>query len=294
MKLKFRRLAKSQIGFAQQPYLPPSKDHSEVKKIRLAVICCANDIPAARKLCGHISAKAACYRCHKRANVVGRRSNFGGFDDISEWFHDRDPEEHRTNAEAWRYCTTRDERDAHVSANLVRWSEMLRLPYFNPIRHLIVDPMHCLFLGIAKWIVKKLWIDGGKLSKSDFKLMENRAKQIKLPADMGRIPYKISTGDGFFGFTADQWKSFILIYAIPLMWDLLVTSNRNILANFVKACSLLTCQIINIDMLSQAHDRLLQVALLIEENYGQEFITPNIHLSLHITEIGRASCRERV
>ena len=59
---------------------------------------------------------------------------------------------------------------------------MLRLPYFNPIRHLIVDPMHCLFLGIAKWIVKKLWIDGGKLSKSDLKLMENRAKQIKLPA----------------------------------------------------------------------------------------------------------------
>ena len=197
--------------------LPSSKDHLEVKKIRLAVICCANDIPAARKLCGHISAKAACYRCHKRANVVGRRSNFGGFDDISEWFHDRDPEEHRTNAEAWRYCTTRDERDAHVSANLVRWSEMLRLPYFNPIRHLIVDPMHCLFLGIAKWIVKKLWIDGGKLSKSDLKLMENRAKQIKLPADMGRIPYKISTGDRFSGFTADQWKSFILIYAIPLM-----------------------------------------------------------------------------
>src|SRR5436853_4324392 len=76
-------------------------------------------------------------------------------DDISEWFQDRDPEEHRTNDEAWRYCTTRDERDAHVSANLVRWSEMLRLPYFNPIRHLIVDPMHCLFLGIAKWIVKK-------------------------------------------------------------------------------------------------------------------------------------------
>src|SRR5437868_13325068 len=55
--------------------LPPSEDHPEVKKIQLAVICCANDIPAARKLCGHISAKAACYRCHKRANVIGRRSN---------------------------------------------------------------------------------------------------------------------------------------------------------------------------------------------------------------------------
>ena len=44
---------------------------------------------------------------------------------------------------------------------------------------------------------KKLWIDGGKLFKSDLKLMENRAKQIKLPADMGQIPYKILTGMDF-------------------------------------------------------------------------------------------------
>jgi len=114
--------------------------------------------------------------------------------------------------------------------------------------------------------------------------MEKRAKEIKLPADMGRIPYKISTGEGFFSFTADQWKLFILIYPTPLMWDLLVTSDRKILANFVKAYSLLTCRIIDNNMLSQAHDRLLQVAKLIEENYGPESITPNIHLSLHITD----------
>jgi hypothetical protein len=264
--------------------LPQSENHPEGKKIRLAVICCANDIPAARKLCGHISALAGCHRCYKRANIVGRKLNFGGFDDMSEWFQDRDLEEHRTNAEAWRHCKSKDERRNHVSTTLVRWSEMLRLPYFNPIRHLIVDPMHCLFLGIARWIIKRLWIDGGKITKTDLKLMEKRAKEIKLPADMGRIPYKISTGEGFSGFTADQWKSFILIYAIPLMWDLLVTSDRKILANFVKACSLLTCRIIDNNMLGQAHDRLLQVAKLIEENYGPESITPNIHLSLHITD----------
>src|SRR5256884_7710588 len=100
---------------------------------------------------------------------------------------------------------------------------------------------------------------------------------------MGRIPYKISTGEGFSGFTANQWKLFILIYVIPLMWDLLVTSDQKILVNFVRAYSLLTCRIIDNNMLSQAHNRLLQVAKLIEENYGLKSITPNIHLSLHIT-----------
>src|SRR6266516_2708295 len=137
---------------------------------------------------------------------------------------------------------------------------MLRLPYFNPIRYLIVDPMHCLFLGIARWIIKRLCIDGGKITKTDLGLMEKRAKEIKLPADMGRIPYKISTGEGFFGFTADQWKSFILIYATPLMWDLLDEDNQEILANFVRACYLLVSQIIDEDILNEAHCRLLKVA----------------------------------
>ncbi|CAB5196929.1 unnamed protein product [Rhizophagus irregularis] len=81
---------------------------------------------------------------------------------------------------------------------------MLRLPYHNPIRHLIIDSMHCLFLEIAHWIVKKIWIDGGKLTKSHLEIMESHAKQIKIPADLGRIPSKISTGEGFSGFTADQ------------------------------------------------------------------------------------------
>ena len=39
--------------------------------------------------------------------------------------------------------------------------------------------------------------------------------------------------------------------------------------------------------LDEAHDRLLKVARLIEENYGKEMITPNIHLSLHIVECYR-------
>jgi len=68
------------------------------------------------------------------------------------------------------------------------------------------------------------------------------------------------------------------------MWDLLDDNDRKILANFVRACTLLVCRIINIDILREAHYRLLKVAKLIEENYGPERITPNIHLSLHIAD----------
>ncbi|GET61386.1 hypothetical protein RIR_e15761_A0A2N0NSE5_9GLOM [Rhizophagus irregularis DAOM 181602=DAOM 197198] len=28
----------------------------------------------------------------------------------------------------------------------------------NPIRFAAVDPMHCLFLGVAKWIIKSIFV----------------------------------------------------------------------------------------------------------------------------------------
>ena len=98
--------------------------------------------------------------------------------------------------------------------------------------------------------------------------MEKWAKNIQLPIDLGQIPNKIATGEGFSRFTADQWKTFILIYAIPLMWDLLAKPDWKILGNFVRACSLLVCQIIDYNILNEAYERLFKVATLIEENYG--------------------------
>ena len=113
------------------------------------------------------------------------------------------------------------------------------------------------------------------------------ASQIKLPSDLKRIPDKIATGEGFSGFTTDQWKSFILIFATPLTWNILKDDDWQILADFVRACFLLVSRIIDNDALNEAHSRLLSVALLIEKNYGPDMITPNIHLSLHLAECCR-------
>ena len=62
--------------------------------------------------------------------------------------------------------------------------------------------MHCLFLGIAKWIMK-LWIEEGVLSAQDLVLMEQRAKKFEVPSDLGRIQNKIAVEDGFSGFITD-------------------------------------------------------------------------------------------
>jgi len=61
-------------------------------------------------------------------------------------------------------CTIEESCRAHVSQNIVRWSEIYRLSYFNSVHFCVVDLMHYLFLGVAKWIVMKLWIGEGILN----------------------------------------------------------------------------------------------------------------------------------
>ena len=78
-----------------------------------------------------------------------------------------------------------------------------------------------------------------------------------------------------------------MIYATPIMWDLLEEDDQQILTNFVKACFLLTTRIIDDSALDEAQSRLLTVARLVEDNYGPEIITPSIHLFLHRTECCR-------
>ena len=95
-------------------------------------------------------------------------------------------------------------------------------------------------------------------------IMQERANKIKVPSDIGRIPNKIVTGDGFSGFTADQWKTFILIYATTITWDLIKDDDRKILSYFVRACNILVCRIISKSGLNEAHRRLLSMVKLVE------------------------------
>jgi hypothetical protein len=142
------------------------------RNIRVASILASCDIPAVRKVCGHVSALVSCHRCIKQANYEDHQHNFAGMDDMDEWFIDRDSDEHRQNALAWRRCNSDAAKRRFVRQTGVRCSELLRLPYFDPIWFIIVNPMHCLFLGIARWIMKRIWIDEGVLTPSDLRTIQ--------------------------------------------------------------------------------------------------------------------------
>ncbi|KAE9383257.1 hypothetical protein BT96DRAFT_793837, partial [Gymnopus androsaceus JB14] len=63
----------------------------------------------------------------------------------------KDPAILRKQAEAYRDAGSQKERQTLFEAHGVRWSELWRLPYWNPTRMLVVDSMHCILEGLVHY-----------------------------------------------------------------------------------------------------------------------------------------------
>ena len=65
--------------------------------------------------------------------------------------------------------------------------------------------MHCLFLDIMRWIMKRIWIEEGILVPKTLKKIQKKMNEFQVPADLDQIPGKVDIGEYFSNFTADQW-----------------------------------------------------------------------------------------
>ena len=70
----------------------------------------------------------------------------------------------------------------------VQYSELRRLPYSKPIRMHMVDPMYCLFLGIAKCGFVT-WINMNILDRNQLKLIDN--KMVKPNCLLMQVAYQV-------------------------------------------------------------------------------------------------------
>lgn len=62
---------------------------------------------------------------------------------------------------------TETERKAVESIYGARYTSLYELPYYDAVSSCIIDPMHCLFLGIAK-LFFRVWSSNGLMSVQDF------------------------------------------------------------------------------------------------------------------------------
>ena len=68
----------------------------------------------------------------------------------------------------------------------------------DPIRFAVINPMHCLFLGIVKWIIKSIFVNQEKLTMDQLHVAQSRMDHVELPSNIGQISPKIAIGDSGF------------------------------------------------------------------------------------------------
>ncbi|KAG2740663.1 hypothetical protein P692DRAFT_201727802, partial [Suillus brevipes Sb2] len=112
---------------------------------RSAIALAVCDLPAARHLAS-LAGTGSHFYC-STCNCY-HKTTYGRVD-FDSW-KPRDKDELRKFAEQWRDAATTSEREKLFKAHGVRYSELWRLPYWDPSRQLVIDPMHCILEGLVQ------------------------------------------------------------------------------------------------------------------------------------------------
>lgn len=117
------------------------------------------------------------------------------------------------------YVKSKDSIETSIG---VKYSALLELSCFNPISFDIIDPMHNLFLGTTKTVLKDIWLARGIITHSQLQGIQARVNSVVVPPTIGRIPRKIASS--FAEFTAEQWKNWTMVYSLFALCDILPTA----------------------------------------------------------------------
>ncbi|EIW56596.1 uncharacterized protein TRAVEDRAFT_127575 [Trametes versicolor FP-101664 SS1] len=150
--------------------------------VRAALVPLVADLLAARQLSGlgpHNHARVLCSVCTTPADGVENTD--------PATFEPRDLEKHRADAKAWLDARTTFEREKLFQSTGVRYSELLRLPYWNPFLYTVVDTMHNLYLGILQRHIRVIWgisvdVEDGDASGNMIGVAPERPSEAKMAA----------------------------------------------------------------------------------------------------------------
>ena len=193
-------------------------------------------------MCGFLghNASLGCNKCYKKfpSPSLGY-VDYSGY--ARESWPPRNVQMHRESCRELLKETTKTGMRKAESTRGVRYSALLALPYFNPVRFTVVDVMHNLFLGTGKYVFK-LWLATEILTKDSLKEIERRIRTFSVPGSVGRLPINITSNHG--GYTASQWQSWITLYSPVVLKGLLPTEHFQCWLLFVRACSILSERVV--------------------------------------------------
>lgn len=141
--------------------------------VRCALVPLVCDLPAARQTAGFGGHKSKFF-CHMCKLPRSSINNI----DVDSWVP-RTCEDHKETARKWRDLPTPQLRQAAFKQNSIRWSELFRLSYWDPIQYTVIDSMHNHYLGLLKHHCRNIW----RMNISDKESGEKSNKEPSYPTE---------------------------------------------------------------------------------------------------------------
>jgi hypothetical protein len=211
--------------------------------------------------------------------VFGEKPNYGN---LSRRYPHRKWENIATQVAEIQRQTSSSTREALEKKYGVRYTELSRLEYYDGVQFTVIDPMHNLFLGTAKTMLKDVWPRTDNLSSGDLDQIQDCVDLTNTPAEIGLIPRKIASC--FSSFTAAQLKNWTLYFSAFCMKGHLRAKSYKCWMLFVEACYYLCRPVITAEELGTGHGKLMAFCADFEALYGSSSCFPNLHMHEHILE----------
>ncbi|KAG9317973.1 hypothetical protein JVU11DRAFT_29 [Chiua virens] len=176
---------------------------------------------------------------------------------MKDAFPPRTDEQHRQLGEEYRNLSNPTARKNFVKAYATRFTQLSRLPYFDIVSQVVVDPMHNLFLGtfftlhtrpqycllavpgLVKTHFYQIWVQNKILRPNhELRRLHELLPEFTIPVSCGKLPTDIGMPSGG-SLTADQWLLLVTVYGpivIPQLWQscLSQTADKETLNDRIK------------------------------------------------------------
>lgn len=119
--------------------------------VRCALITLICDLPAMRKAAGFAGHTSSwlCTFCKQRKQDIANLN--------PETWIMRSKEEYRAQALRFKHAANADTQKFEFTKTGIQWSELLRLPYWDPTKFAVMDSMHNLFLNNIHNHCRYIW-----------------------------------------------------------------------------------------------------------------------------------------
>ena len=223
--------------------------------IKCVLICVTCDIPATRKVCGFQghSAKLGCTLC--LLDFGGGQSKNAGKGFNKTLWPPRTQHQHRQDVAELHALEPR-KRPAREKKLGVRYTPLLDLDYYHPIKFCAIDAMHNLFLGTAKTFMRLLLKDKGMrkelLNDDKLAIIDQRLAEFKQGLTDEWVVENMKSNMGTL--TAAEWQHWTLVSSAYCLHGLIPPQYLAVWEHFVKGCRLLSPACIHEKVLKKVDD----------------------------------------